>query len=111
MALIRTAASDFVGEGPENKRLRALAHSLGVEQHVRFAGFCENSRAYYAAADLFLSASALDSLPNALIEAQAAALPAIAYPTAGIPEIIEDSRTGHLVLATSPRCTDKSRTC
>ena len=87
----------LLGEGPESERLRALAHSLGVEQHVHFAGFCENSRAYYAAADLFLSASSLDSLPNALIEAQAAALPVIAYPTAGIPEIIDDSRTGHLV--------------
>ena len=87
----------LLGEGPESKRLQALAHSLGVAQQVDFVGFCENSRAYFAAADLFLSASALDSLPNALIEAQAAALPVIAYPTAGIPEIIDDARTGHLV--------------
>ena len=55
--------------------------------------------AYYAAADIFVSASTLDSLPNALIEAQAAALPVIAYSTAGIPEIIEDGKTGHLVKA------------
>ena len=87
----------LLGEGPESKHLQALAHSLGVAQHVHFPGFCENSRAYYAAADLFVSASALDSLPNALIEAQAAALPIIAYPTAGIPEIIDDGQTGHLV--------------
>lgn len=87
----------LLGEGPESKRLQAFARTLRVAQHVHFAGFCENSRAYYAAADLFLSASALDSLPNALIEAQAAALPVIAYPTAGIPEIVDDGQTGHLV--------------
>lgn len=87
----------LLGEGPESKRLQALAHSLGIAQDVNFAGFCENSRAYYAAADLFVSASALDSLPNALIEAHAAALPVIAYPTAGIPEIVDDGQTGHLV--------------
>ena len=87
----------LLGEGPESKRLQALAHSLGVAKQVHFAGFCEQSRIYYAAADLFLSASGLDSLPNALIEAQAAALPIIAYPTAGIPEIVDDGQTGHLV--------------
>ena len=87
----------LLGEGPESEGLQALAHSLGVAKQVHFAGFCEQSRIYYAAADLFLSASGLDSLPNALIEAQAAALPIIAYPTAGIPEIIDDPRTGRLV--------------
>ena len=87
----------LLGEGPESEGLQALAHSLGVAKQVHFAGFCEQSRIYYAAADLFLSASGLDSLPNALIEAQAAALPIIAYPTAGIPEIIDDPRTGCLV--------------
>ena len=87
----------LLGEGPESEGLQALAHSLGVAKQVHFAGFCEQSRIYYAAADLFLSASGLDSLPNALIEAQAAALPVIAYPTAGIPEIVDDGQTGHLV--------------
>jgi glycosyltransferase involved in cell wall biosynthesis len=87
----------LLGEGPESKRLRALAHSLNIAHTVIFAGFCEHSRPYYAAADLFLSASALDSLPNALIEAQAAALPTLAYPTAGIPEIVDDRETGHLI--------------
>jgi glycosyltransferase involved in cell wall biosynthesis len=87
----------LLGEGPERKGLQALAHTLGVAQQVEFVGFCEHSRAYYAAADLFLSASALDSLPNALIEAQAAALPIVAYATAGVPEIIDDARTGYLV--------------
>jgi len=87
----------LLGEGPESEGLQALAHSLGVAKQVHFAGFCEQSRIYYAAADLFLSASGLDSLPNALIEAHAAALPIIAYPTAGIPEIIDDPRTGCLV--------------
>lgn len=87
----------LLGEGPESEGLQALAHSLGVAKQVHFAGFCEQSRIYYAAADLFLSASALDSLPNALIEAHAAALPVIAYPTGGIPEIVNEGQTGHLI--------------
>ena len=89
----------LLGDGPERHNLEALAKSLGVHEKVQFIGFYEEVEAYYAAADIFVSASTLDSLPNALIEAQAAALPVIAYSTAGIPEIIEDGKTGHLVKA------------
>ena len=87
----------LLGDGPERQNLEALAKSLGVYEKVHFIGFCEDVEAYYAAADIFVSASTLDSLPNALIEAQAAALPVIAYSAAGIPEMIEDGKTGHLV--------------
>ena len=89
----------MLGDGPERQNLEALATSLGVHKEVQFIGFCEDVEAYYAAADIFVSASSLDSLPNALIEAQAAALPVIAYSTTGIPEIIEDGKTGHHVKA------------
>ena len=89
----------LLGDGPERQNLEALAKSLGVYEKVHFIGFCEDVEAYYAAADIFVSASTLDSLPNALIEAQAAALPVIAYSAAGIPEMIEDGKTGHLVKA------------
>ena len=89
----------LLGDGPERQRLEALTKSLGVHKKVQFIGFCEEVEPFYAAADIFVSASTLDSLPNALIEAQAAALPVIAYSTAGIPEIIEDGKTGHLVKA------------
>ena len=89
----------MLGDGPERQSLEALAKSLGEHEKVQFIGFFEDVEAYYAAADIFVSASTLDSLPNALIEAQAAALPVIAYSTAGIPEVVEDGRTGHLVKA------------
>ena len=89
----------MLGDGPKRQNLETLATSLGVHKEVQFIGFCEDVEAYYAAADIFVSASTLDSLPNALIEAKVAALPVIAYSTAGIPEIIEDGKTGHLVKA------------
>ena len=89
----------LLGDGPERQNLVALAKSLGLHEKAQFIGFCEDVEAYYAAADIFVSASTLDSLPNALIEAQAAALPVIAYSAAGIPEIIEDGKTGYLVKA------------
>jgi glycosyltransferase involved in cell wall biosynthesis len=77
--------------------LKKMCRELNLSQQVQFVGFTESTELYYAAADLFVSASTLDSLPNALIEAQAAGLPIVAYATAGVPEIIDHARNGYLI--------------
>lgn len=87
----------LIGSGIEESTLRQLVNELGLEKAIEFTGFKEDLKPYYAAADIALSASRLDSLPNALLEAQAASLPVIAYPTAGVPEIIQHQKTGFLV--------------
>jgi glycosyltransferase involved in cell wall biosynthesis len=53
-----------------------------------------------ASSDLFVYATPAesnDSLPRALLEAHAAALPIVTTATAGCPEVVEDSATGFLV--------------
>ena len=92
----------LAGTGPEVHSLKQLAAQLKLSERVRFLGFSEDLRSTYAAADLFLSASKLDSLPNALLEAHAAGLPIIAYPSAGIPEIVDDAISGKLVAGSTP---------
>jgi glycosyltransferase involved in cell wall biosynthesis len=87
----------LLGAGPELERLQTLTKLLQLENRVRFLGFVEDVRQIYAAADIFVSASQLDSLPNALLEAHAAGLPIIAYPSAGIPEIVDHEKSGYLV--------------
>ena len=91
----------LLGTGPEEAHLRTLTQSLGLEHCVHFPGFHENLTPYYTAADLFVSSSQLDSLPNALLEAHAAALPIVAYPTTGIPEIVQHGTTGYLTTENS----------
>jgi glycosyltransferase involved in cell wall biosynthesis len=51
----------------------------------------------YAAADVFVSTSAWEGHPITILEAMRAALPVVAYAVGGIPEQVEDSRTGYLV--------------
>jgi glycosyltransferase involved in cell wall biosynthesis len=53
-----------------------------------------------ASSDLFVYATppeSNDSLPRALLEAHAAALPIVTTATAGCPEVVEDALTGYLV--------------
>ena len=48
------------------------------------------------AADVLVLASTLEGLPLSVLEAQACGLPVVAYPTAGIPEVVAHEKTGLL---------------
>lgn len=89
----------LAGDGPDRPGLEALARCRGLGDSVTFAGAVdqERLRGLYAAADVFCLASFAEGIPVVLMEAMACALPVVATPVAGIPELIADGRTGRLV--------------
>lgn len=60
-----------LGEGVERQPLEQLAASLGIEEHVDFAGYVANPYAYLARADVLVLSSRSEGLPTVLIEALA----------------------------------------
>lgn len=91
------------GEGPWRERLERRAAALGVDGVVRLLGFQDNPFALMRAADLFLSTSDFEGLPNALIEAQGVGLPAVATRCPyGPDEVVADRETGVLVAPGDP---------
>jgi glycosyltransferase involved in cell wall biosynthesis len=54
---------------------------------------------YYQAADVYVHAAKSDTFPNTVLEALACGLPVVATAIDGIPEQIDDGRTGFLVPA------------
>jgi glycosyltransferase involved in cell wall biosynthesis len=84
-----------IGDGEERGRLEALARSL--DARVRFVGFQADPRAFVAACDAILSTADSEPLGLSVLESLAMARPVIAFPTGGIPEIVEDEVTGMLV--------------
>ena len=52
---------------------------------------------YYHAADLYLHAAHAENFPNVILEALSCGLPVIGTRTGGIPEQIDEDRTGHVV--------------
>lgn len=87
----------IVGEGPLESELRRETRSLGLEGGVQFLGFRTDIQALLQAADLFCLATRHEGLGSSILEAMAAGLPVVASRVGGIPEIVEEGRTGILV--------------
>ena len=67
---------------------------------IVFAGAVEDSSrmpAWYRAADVYFHPSRADTAPYSILEAMASGLPVVATSVGGIPEQVEDGRTGFLV--------------
>lgn len=95
----RTAAGGramllLVGDGAERSACQQLAEQLGLADCVRFLGHTEAIAPILQASDLFVSTALRDALPNALVEAQAAGLPVIAYDTGGAAEAFVHGESG-----------------
>jgi GalNAc-alpha-(1->4)-GalNAc-alpha-(1->3)-diNAcBac-PP-undecaprenol alpha-1,4-N-acetyl-D-galactosaminyltransferase len=86
-----------LGEGPERARLSELAERLGISDRVSFAGWIREPGDALARADLFVMSSRYEGFPNALLEAMACGLPAIATESLGAREIITPDIDGVLV--------------
>lgn len=79
--------------------LRNLGAALRVADSVEFLGFRADVPALLRAADFLLLPSVAEGLPLVVLEAQASKTVVLAAPTAGIPEVVEDGRTGFLIPA------------
>ena len=76
----------IAGEGPEREALEVLCSRLGVADCVRFVGFVRDVRPFYAAADVLVQTSTLEGVPQTIVQAVAAGLPAIVTEADGVRE-------------------------
>ncbi len=85
----------IAGDGPARDEVARLAAPLG--DGAVLAGHRDDVMAVLDAADVLVHPSRADAFPTVLLEALAAGLPVVATAVGGIPEIVEDGRTGVLV--------------
>ena len=96
----------LVGDGPYRERLRRLAISCDVADHVVFTGAVPDAElaAHHAVGDAFAMPCRtrgggldVEGLGIALLEAAACGLPVVTGDSGGAPETVLDGRTGHVV--------------
>lgn len=96
LALAPEAALDIVGDGVERGRLETLARQLGVAGRVQFLGHQKDPRPFLAKAQAVINVTREEGLSLALLEAAAMARPALAFAAGGVPEVVDDGKTGLL---------------
>ncbi len=89
-----------VGDGDRRAALESLAQRLGLGTAVRFLGTRRDARRIIAGLDLFVLSSAVEGLPNALLEAALLGIPAVATDVGGCRDVIVDESV--LVPAANP---------
>jgi glycosyltransferase involved in cell wall biosynthesis len=107
----RDVLCDIVGDGPLEPLLRLAIREQGLDGSVRLTGpkTLEEVRALLSGASACVLAcergagGLMDGIPVVLMEAMALGVPAVSTRISGLPELIEDGRTGLLATPGDPR--------
>ena len=105
MAVLRRTLPDarliVAGQG-EKAGLVAAAADLGLAEAVSFLGRRSDVPALLAAANVGVLSSDYEGIPLAVLEYMAAALPVVATRVGGLPQLVEEGKSGFLVPARDP---------
>ena len=102
-AAARIAAADkaarfvIVGDGSLRHQMEEHAAGLGIADRVVFTGWRRDLPRIYADLDVLVVSSDNEGTPVSAIEAMAAACPVVATRVGGLPDLIDEDETGHLV--------------
>jgi glycosyltransferase involved in cell wall biosynthesis len=92
-----------VGGGPCSADSERLAAELGLGDRVIFAGMRSDIPQILSLVDVMvLSSFTIECFPFSILEAMSAGIPAVCTAIGGLPEMIEDGVTGHLVAPKDP---------
>jgi L-malate glycosyltransferase len=93
----RLAKLLMVGDGPDRGPAERRAEELEVHEDVYFLGMQSEIEEVLKMADLLLLPSQTESFGLVALEAMAAEVPVIATNVGGLPEVVDDGRTGFLM--------------
>ncbi len=93
----------ILGDGDLKDTLVKQSAEKKVSDKILFAGFVKDAAKYLKAFDVFLLSSLSEALGYVLLEAGQAGIPVIATSVGGVPEIIENDKTGLLIRPKNPK--------
>lgn len=86
----------LVGDGPERPKMEELSRSICEPDDVRFLGKMEQVEEVLSVSDLFLMPSEKESFGLAALEAMACEVPVVSSDAGGLPELIENDKSGFI---------------
>ncbi len=94
---VPNARLEIYGNGPLRNRLEKAVRSFSLEDSVKIFPGSLDIRSALRRAWAFAIVSNKEASPNVIIEAMASELPVVATRVGGIPELVEEGRTGFLI--------------
>lgn len=103
--LVRTKLHDVqtkllvVGDGTLRKKLEELANDLGLADDIIFTGYIKSEEVeiYHNMLDIYVAVSLEESFGVAVLEASACSKPVVVSNVGGLPEVVDDGKTGIIV--------------
>jgi glycosyltransferase involved in cell wall biosynthesis len=92
----------LAGEGPQDKNIRRKIEELGIGNRVILPGFQDDIPRFLNTLDVFVFPSLQEALGTAVLEALAMKKAVVASRVGGIPEIIEEGKSGLLIDPQNP---------
>lgn len=86
----------LVGDGAERKSLESFCTEKGIKEYVDFLGYVNEPGLYMSQADLLVHGAANEPFGLVFLEAMSMGLPIVAFNSGGVPEIVENGKTGFL---------------
>lgn len=95
---------EIVGQGERRPHLERMVAELGLSRIVHFAGWVSHPDIldYYRRADLFVTATTWEGMPNTVLEAMACGLPVVGTRAPGLDQLVRDGVNGYLVETNDP---------
>ena len=87
----------IIGDGSEKQKLKNLIKKHELENYIILTERIPDAYQYLKAFDLFVLPSVKEGQPWVILEAMAAGVPIVATNIAGIPEMIENEKSGLLI--------------
>jgi len=92
----------IIGEGYEREYLERSAAQSDLSNRVLMPGYREDAKQYLPFLDVYAIPSLTEGLPLTLLEAMQAKVPIVASKVGGIPEVLDNGRSGLLVKPCKP---------
>jgi glycosyltransferase involved in cell wall biosynthesis len=86
----------IAGTGPELGKWQRWVSEAGIAAHVIFAGLVPDITHVYRRLDVLMLASETEGTSRVVLEAMTEGVPVIASNVGGLPDLIDDGRTGFL---------------
>jgi len=85
----------LIGDGDGRRRNEAM--TINIKENVVFTGYRNDVNKFMSAADVLVLPSLSEGCPVVVLEASASGIPVIASRVGGVPDLIDDGKTGIIV--------------